>query len=549
MAATARRLVNERYRMGELLGEGATATVSHAFDELLRRDVAVKLLKPAFAQDATTVERFYAEARAAAGLVDPHVVSIYDVLADGRLHAIVMEYVDGPSLAAVLKREGTLDEPRAIGYARQIAQALGAAHGRGIIHRDVKPANVLLTPDDAVKVTDFGLAKAFTEQDPGLTEAGRLVGSAHYFSPEQAQGLPLTPASDLYSLGVLLYQMVSGMLPFDTGSPLAVAVAHVTLPPPAEAALVRVMTPGLAAIVARLLQKQPAARFASAAELDAALAALHDAPDRDAAWDTPTVIGGAPVVPAPARTRPARRMRPANAVRASAQRFAAASIAALGAAFAALATRYGRTTRPALDAVGRRIARHGAALSDVTSRRARATDVPTRAIAGAFILLVVVLAFVSTRPHAVALIDVRHRALAQARTAIATLGLTPAVALRPDRTIRAGTVIAQSPNPGTVMYGGDVVRLTVSSGVPVVIVPNVLGASFAHAVSVLRKAGLHPKFAARIADAPANTVIEQYPAGGTHVRSDAPGLVVISTGPHPNVVHAPADNGGGDGGD
>ncbi len=182
-------LLRGRYRLGPLLGEGATGHRRLAADTLLGREVAVKILKPAYAGDATLVARFYAEARAAAALVDPHVVGVYDVLAEDDLHAIVMEFVDGPSLAAVLRANGPLGEARAVAYGRQIAGALAAAHARGLLHRDIKPANLLLAPGDTIKVADFGLAKALAGTDPALTEAGRLIGSAAYFSPEQAQGL------------------------------------------------------------------------------------------------------------------------------------------------------------------------------------------------------------------------------------------------------------------------------------------------------------------------------------------------------------------------
>lgn len=306
MARASGEVLRGRYRLGPLLGEGATGTVRRATDTVLGRDVAVKLLKPAVAQDPTLVARFYAEARAAAALVHPHVVGIYDVLAEAEddLHAIVMELVDGPSLARVLHENGPLGEVRAVAYGRQIASALAAAHSRGLLHRDIKPANVLLAPGDTVKVADFGLAKALAGSGPDLTEAGRLVGSAAYFSPEQAQGLALGPAADLYSLGVMLHELVTGRPPFEADSPVSLAVAHVTTPPPDEATLRRAMSPGLAAIVHRLLQKDPRARFADASSLEAALAALGMQPSatgRAAAWDAPTLVATIPVVSTPVR--------------------------------------------------------------------------------------------------------------------------------------------------------------------------------------------------------------------------------------------------------
>ena len=311
-----RALLNGRYRLGSLLGEGAVGIVSRAWDEVLRRDVAVKMLKPAYASDARTVARFYAEARAAARLAHPHAVLVHDIVADRARHAIVMEYVAGVSLERVLAREGRVAEARAVRYGREIAQALAAAHACGLLHRDVKPSNVLITQNDGVKVADFGLAKAIVDAGTS-TEAGRLVGSASYVSPEQAQGLPLTPASDLYSLGVVLHRLVTGRLPFEGASPIAVAVAHVTAPAPCEDELAREMSPALATIVARLLRKDPAERYASATDVAAALAAIEtESPRAVPAWDAPTVTAERVRVPRAARAprQPRRPGSPARAV-------------------------------------------------------------------------------------------------------------------------------------------------------------------------------------------------------------------------------------------
>ncbi|MDP9017699.1 MAG: protein kinase [Candidatus Eremiobacteraeota bacterium] len=275
MATAARKQIGGRYRFGMLLGEGAMSTVSCADDEFLERKVALKLLKPVYASDPDFVDRFYAEGRSAAKIVDPHVVAIYDVLNERSTHAIVMEYIEGPSLADVLKLRGTLEEDEAISYARQTAQALASAHAQGILHRDIKPANLLLSRDGQLKVADFGLAKAFLGGDQDLTQAGTLMGSVHYFSPEQAQGNALTPASDLYSLGIVIHQLVSGRVPFDEESAVATALAHVNQAPPSQQELRTWMTAPLANIVERLLQKDPDHRYQSAEDLDAALAGVQ----------------------------------------------------------------------------------------------------------------------------------------------------------------------------------------------------------------------------------------------------------------------------------
>lgn len=293
------RLLHERYRLGAKLGAGGMSTVWRGLDVVLQRVVAVKILEPAFVGDAQFVARFYGEARLAAQLIDRHVVGTYDVFTDREVHAIVMEYVDGSSLAAVLRDRGRLPEARAIDIVRQAALGLAVAHAHGILHRDLKPANLLLSRDGIVKMADFGLAKAAAPSDVTLTRPGMVFGSVHYFSPEQAEGRKLSAASDLYSLGIVLYELCVGQVPFHGDSPLSTALAQINAPIPTRSALRASMSDELACIVERLLQKNPAARFESAAELASALAAVGAHHPQDA----PTVIVQRP--PVPGRRRPA----------------------------------------------------------------------------------------------------------------------------------------------------------------------------------------------------------------------------------------------------
>ncbi len=303
-----------RYQLTAIAGEGATAHVWHGTDALLERDVAVKVLKPAFSADAALVERFFNEARSMAGLSHPAIVPIYDMIADGDRYALVMEYVDGPSLATTLARDGRVEQAAAVALARDVAAALGAAHARGILHRDVKPANILLAPGDLAKVTDFGLAKAWTDGNAARTISNGFVGSAHYASPEQVQGFPLTPQSDLYSLGAVLYHMLIGRPPYDKSTPLATALAHLTEPVPSEAFLARHMAPPLATIVHRLLAKDPTARFASADDVETALkGVVPSAAAGSTAWNAPTIVGTEPALRAPTRSAAPRRARAPNA--------------------------------------------------------------------------------------------------------------------------------------------------------------------------------------------------------------------------------------------
>src|SRR5579864_4849022 len=203
-------IFNNRYRLDNKLGEGGMATVYCGTDTLLRRRVAIKVLRAHYASDEEFVRRFYQEAESAAKLSHPNIVNTYDVGREGETYYIVMELVDGPSLAEIISADGKLPEPVAIDYAAQICNGLAYAHRQGLLHRDIKPANVLVTKDDVVKLSDFGIARAVSQQTMTLTKPGLVMGSVYYMPPEQALGTDLHEASDLYSLGVVLFQMLTG---------------------------------------------------------------------------------------------------------------------------------------------------------------------------------------------------------------------------------------------------------------------------------------------------------------------------------------------------
>src|SRR5216683_792976 len=224
-------LLGGLYRLDAQIGRGGMSTVYLAFDTVLERRVAIKLMNREIASDSDQLERFRREARAVAQLSHPHVVGVIDAGEDEGRPYIVFEYVEGETLKERIRRHRRLQIAEAVAYAIEIARALGAAHARHIVHRDVKPQNVLIDEEGSAKVTDFGIARTLDEE--GLTADGRVLGTTDYVSPEQALGQPVTGQSDLYSLGVVLYEMLTGDVPFHGDSPVAVAMKHVREDPPA----------------------------------------------------------------------------------------------------------------------------------------------------------------------------------------------------------------------------------------------------------------------------------------------------------------------------
>ena len=271
------QIFNNRYRLDRKLGEGGMATVYCGTDTLLRRRVAVKVLREQYAADDEFVRRFYQEAESAARLSHPNIVNTYDVGREGALYYIVMELVDGPSLAEIIAADGKLPEPVAIDYAAQICSGLAYAHRQGLLHRDIKPANILVTKDDVCKLSDFGIARAASRQTMALTKPGLVMGSVYYISPEQAQGHDLDDTSDLYSVGVVLYQMLVGQLPYEGESPVTVALKHIGHAVPTIDPALGV-SPALAAVVNKLLQKEPAHRYQSASDVATALREARERP-------------------------------------------------------------------------------------------------------------------------------------------------------------------------------------------------------------------------------------------------------------------------------
>lgn len=480
---------NNRYRLDTKLGEGGMATVFCATDTLLRRRVAVKVLREQYATDQEFVRRFYQEAESAARLSHPNIVNTYDVGREGETYYIVMELVDGPSLAEIIAGDGKLPEPVAIDYAAQICNGLAYAHRQGLLHRDIKPANILVTKDDVVKLSDFGIARAVSQQTMAMTRPGLVMGSVYYLSPEQAQGLELQEPSDLYSVGVVLYQMLTGTLPYTGESPVTVALKHISDPVPAIDGEALGVSPAIAAIVNKLLQKQPENRFQSASEVASALREARERPayaafaHRD---DAPT---------APMRTlapQPPPRSSHSPDWRASDER-------------------------------------------EIPRRR--------RSPLGILLLLGFLVAaaasyFAANNPFAavprVTLQNFTGLTDAQAQIAIANAGLQ----LRPivresSTTVAPNRVIRSDPAAGSRVPKGAAITLVVSSGKPTVTLQDVIGYTAHDAQTDLNGDKLAVRVVERYDPSAQDTVIDEKPKPGSKLTQDATVTLVVSKGPAP----------------
>jgi serine/threonine-protein kinase len=443
------RVLGGRYQLGELVGQGGMATIYRATDSQLGREVAVKVLRGEYGFDAAFVARFQREARAAAQLNHPNIVSVFDYATDTVGPHIVMELVTGGDLAAVLRERGPLPPPAAARIGQQIADALDAAHARGIVHRDIKSSNVLLTSGGRVKVADFGIAQAFS--DAQLTMTGVTMGSVHYFSPEQARGGMVTTASDVYSAGLVMYEMLTGQRPFTGDSAAAVAMARLSNQVPSPMAARPDVPMPLDAIVRWALQPDPRAR-PTAAELSAALGRF---------LTDPTGTSGHATAQWAALDQPSGLYAPPPAEQESARSGAWGWLAALSALFVLV-------TAGVLVFL---IITWGAGTEAAPTVPPSTT--PAQAVATPF----GVPTFEGMR---------WNRAQQLARS----VGLIPKRVDEQTNAVDQGTVLAQRPDAGEAVLPGDTVTLTVAVPSTNVVVPTVRGLSERRANDALAEAGL-----------------------------------------------------------
>jgi eukaryotic-like serine/threonine-protein kinase len=560
-------LVDDRYRILERIGSGGMAEVFRAEDTHLGRDVAIKVLHRRFAQDQEFVERFRREAKSAAGLQHPNVVAVFDRGEHDGTYYIAMEHLPGRTLKEIVEQEAPLSQQRAIELGVQILEAAGFAHRRGVIHRDFKSHNVIVDEEGNAKVTDFGIARRGTSE---MTETGSIMGTAQYLSPEQAQGHAVTAASDLYSIGVMLYEMLAGRLPFEGDSAVSVALKHLSEPPPPLSQLRPDVDPALESVVMAALAKDAAHRWQSADEFRAALAAvgehLADGTGRRG-QDTAAFVPVAAPLPADAAAADAPPdgddtaptalaaeapppLTPHEAAIAEEERrrrrwpwFALGlmtlMLAGLLAYLAAAGILAGEKVevprvvgqqvleaRERLERAGFEVReRRGPSPEEIGEVVDQDPDPGEEAEKGSTVTLEV-----SAGPGEVRVPSVENLPERLAIKELQDADLKATVDRESSETVREGLAIRTVPRGGAEVQRGTRIKLFVSSGPEEVTVPEVLGLSRDSAEGRLRDEGLSVSVEEVESDEPEGEVVAQSPSGGTVVDSGSAVTIEVSIG-------------------
>jgi beta-lactam-binding protein with PASTA domain/predicted Ser/Thr protein kinase len=485
-------IIDGRYRVISRLGSGGMADVYLAQDQLLGREMAVKVLHHHFAEDHEFVERFRREASSAAALSHPNIVGIFDRGEWNGTYYIAMEYVAGRSLKAIVREQGPLEPAAAIDIVIQILRAARSAHRRGVIHRDLKPHNVILDEEGRARVTDFGIARAGASD---MTLTGSIMGTAQYLSPEQAQGFAVSAASDLYSIGVILYELLTGVVPFEGESAVAIAFKQVSAEPRPPSELNPSLPPSLDAVVLRALAKDPAQRYADADELIAALQREREA--------LPAYAG------APAAGR---------------HEYRAAAVAPPGPGTGSMLLATGGAGE--YDGQG----------GGSPDRRRRAW---LWALAVVVIAAAAVLAVLLTRSNpSVSVPSVTGKTEQAAGSRLRSAGLVPTSSLKPSVTVAGGLVISQSPRAGEIVKKGARVGIVISEGPASKSLLDVAGLTAAKAAAKLRKAGLKTTRKTESSKTvAAGLVIATEPSAETEIQEGRVVTLIVSSGPAP--VHVP----------
>jgi serine/threonine-protein kinase len=493
------QVFSNRYEIEREVARGGMAEVYLARDQLLNRPVALKVLFPEYAREPSFVERFRREAQAAANLNHPNIVAIYDWGQEGGTYFIVMEYVEGRSLRDLLRAEGPLDPHEAAEIAAEIAAALAFAHRSGVVHRDVKPGNVLITRNGNVKVTDFGIARAGTSD--ALTQTGSVMGTATYFSPEQAQGQMVDGRSDVYSLGVVLYEMVTGVAPFTGDSPVSVAYKHVREDPPAPSRRNPEVPPELEQIILTAMAKDPNLRYQTADDMRSDLLRFRR---------------GRPLAAAP--------------VTALVTEVPSATVAQAAGAYAAAAT----IATPRVDDRGRY------AEGPTYERKRRpwiTTTLVLLGLAAAIALILFAAIKLGDKQSHVTVPNEVGKQVTAAQQSLQAQHLIPAITKVADSRT-AGLVINQNPAAGTNVAKDSTVKLFVSSGaalktIPPDIVNETYDAAQKELSSLLFVVQRHDQASDTV---PPNLVISSTPAPGTQAPQGSIVVLVVSSGPQQFVI-------------
>ncbi len=564
-------LFDGRYRIVRRLGQGGMARVFLAQDESLHRQVAVKVLADRHSDDPHFIERFQREARAAARLNHPNIVQVYDQSQTAGMSYIVQEYVEGETLKDLIRRESPIEPRRAITIALQILAALRVAHQQGVIHRDVKPQNILVQLDGKIKVADFGIASA---GDTEMTEAGSIVGTAQYLAPEQARGLSVGPPADLYAVGIVLYEMLSGRVPFEGEAAVTVAMRHVQEAPEALTDRNPLVPDALESVVMRALTKDPTQRYQSADEMGLELDKVRQGlpiSDETAVIGAATIAMNRPIEqtmvapPLPPRERAPVRAKNPN------RRRLWILLIVVGAVLAAIAIglvawgQIGSSSNTPTTAattgvlvqvpnvVGQQEADAIAALKQLELIPLVIKTASTNAPAGQVTAQhpgsgesvpagTTVEIDVSSGPDAVAVPNVAGLSLADATSKLEAEKLVVHLDTDSSDTVAEGIVISQSPFAGVSVKPGTTIGLVISSGKKQGTVPNLVGMDLTNAQNTLTMSGLVLGSQSQANDAAtAGQVIAQDPAAGTSVAQGAAVNVVISKGPAtaavPSVVN------------
>ncbi len=544
-------LVDERYRIIGRIGSGGMADVYAAEDTHLGREVALKVLHRRFAQDAEFVERFRREASSAAGLQHPNVVAVFDRGEHEGTYYIAMEHLRGRTLKNIVQSEAPLPQHRAVELGVQILSAAGFAHRHGVIHRDFKPHNVIVDEDGGVKVTDFGIARAGASE---MTETGSIMGTAQYLSPEQAQGHAVTAASDLYSIGVMLYEMLGGRLPFDGDSAVSIALKHLSEPPQPLTQVRPGVSPALEAVVMAALAKDPAGRWQRAEEFAAALDAARAQIEAGANGGQDTAAfaplppppteptDGTPPPPPPVLPPPEKRRRRWPMVLIGLLVLALLGMLAFLALSGLLAAE--KVEVPAVK--GKQVLRartileqRGFEVKQVRVRSQAELDVVVdqdpepgaEADEGSTVTL-----DVSQGPGSVNVPSVEGLSQAQAIKELNKAGLKAVTDTESSDTVDRGIVIRTVPKGGQEVTRGTRVRLFVSTGPSQVTVPDVTGLTRSSAESRLEDEGLEVAVQQQPSDEAQDAVIAQTPGGGTRVDKGSQVTITVSTGPEQVTV-------------